>query len=236
MPASVASGQYVYPKLIQVVDIGGVPLLLFAVVLVNLLLTQALIGLVAARAQRRRLPLRSVYYIGVALMVPCLLLLYGTLRCAQINRLPTTAIAIGWVQPNLQRSDTIDSLLAQTWALAAANPALDLIVWPEFPPAFSWSDNDADRARVNTLLRAIDKPLLLTSGYVYAVDRPRVNNGGPTPYYNAAQLISAQGKLLGSYYKERLVPFFEFLPYEQTLPSLRQFFPNSLDVCARSQQ
>lgn len=227
IPTALVSGSYVYPRLIQIVDIGGVPLLLAAVVLCNLLLVESLERwLRADQPQQRAASIRPLL---AALAIPAALWSYGDARLAILDKLPAVSIDIGWVQPNLQRVDNIDAVIEQTHELVADHPEIDLVVWPEFPPAFSWSDNAADRERVDTLLQAIDKPLLLSSGYVFAAPEDvRNSNGGPRPYYNSAQLISSSGVLLGSHYKRRLVPFFEFLPFEQRWPALRKLFPDSL--------
>jgi apolipoprotein N-acyltransferase len=227
IPTALVSGSYVYPRLIQIVDIGGVPLLLTAVVLFNLLLAESLGRWLRADQPQQRTG--SAAPLIAALAIPAALWSYGDARLALLDKLPVTSIDIGWVQPNLQRADSIDAVLGQTRQLVADYPEIDLVVWPEFPPAFSWSDNAADRERIDTLLQAIDKPLLLSSGYVFAAPADvRNSNGGPRPYYNSAQLISSSGALVGSHYKQRLVPFFEFLPFEQRWPVLRQFFPDSL--------
>ena len=227
IPTALVSGSYVYPRMIQIADIGGVPLFVGAIVLTNLLVAEGL-----QRWLRANQPLRragSLAPLLAALAIPAVLWSYGDARLAVIRKLPGTAIDVGWVQPNLQRADSIDTLIEQSRKLAADHPGIDLLVWPEIPPALSWSDNADDRERIGALLKALGKPLMLSSGYVFAApDDVQNNNGGPRPYYNAAQLISANGDLLGSYYKQRLVPFFEFLPLEQRWPQLRRFFPNSL--------
>jgi apolipoprotein N-acyltransferase len=219
MPGSLASGQYVHPHLI--VDIGGVPLLLCAVVLVNLLIAESLEHLARPR--------RALATLLAGLAIPAALWGYGHERLAMLREVSSTAIEIGWVQPNLERDDSIDPLLETTRELAFENPRIELLAWPELPPSCWWCGDMADRERGDALQRAIGKPLLLSSGYVFAgSDDASLSDGGPRPYYNAAQLVSAGGELLGSYYKQRLVPFFEFLPFERDWPRLRQFFPNSL--------
>lgn len=229
MPASLVSGQYIYPRLIQIVDIGGVPLLIFAVVLTNLLLVRTLTSVFQiVGGARRALVTRALLPALGVLLVPAVLWSYGDWRIDTLDRLPATSINIGWVQPNLQRSDSIDTLVEQTRNLVAEYPDIDLIAWPEFPPAFSWTDNAQDRANVDVLLGTIGKPLLLNSGYVFASHSASHDNGGPRPYYNAAQLVSAHGELRGEYHKQRLVPFFEFLPFENRFTMLRRWFPNSL--------
>lgn len=219
LPASLASGQYVHPRLIQVADIGGVPLLLCAVAGCNVLLAQAL---------REVSPRARAAAVAGALALPAALWLYGDVRLRQVDAAPSTTLDVGWVQPYLGRDDAIDGLLARTRALAAG-ARLDLIVWPEFPPPFSWSDSGGDRARVAALLQQTATPLLLNSGYVFAADdAQRRERGGPRPYYNAIQLIGADGALRGNYHKQRLVPFFEYLPFEDRLLTLRRYFPHSL--------
>jgi apolipoprotein N-acyltransferase len=227
IPASIVSGQHNYVPLIQIVDIGGTPILLFVLVFVNLLLTN---GVRFTPSQR--------FYLATALTVIAALAFYGQYRITAINKSTAAPFTVGYVQPNLRRDNNIDTLLQMTRDLAGSEPDIDLLAWPEFPPAFSWSDNEQDRARVNALLRDINKPLLLNSGYVFA-DAANAgqtagdwSNGGPKPYYNAAQLISPDGRLLGSYYKQQLVPFFEFLPFDGLLLTLRQHFPNSLNYVA----
>lgn len=223
LPASLVSGQYVYPHLIQIVDLGGVPLLLFAMTLCNAWL---------AEACREAPPRVRITAVIAALAMPFALWSYGAMRLEQIDRLPTTRIDIGWVQPNLQRIDSIDRLLEQTRALAAKE-RLDLIVWPEIPPAFSWSDSPRDRAAVTALLHDIGTPLLVNSGYVFAPETEAMRErGGPRPYYNAVQLLAGSGELISSYHKQRLVPFFEYLPYEDRVLTLRHYFPDSLAYVA----
>lgn len=218
VPATPAHSLYMYPQLIQIVDIGGIPLLLFGLITVNLTLAKAL--------QRKQMPLM----ISTACSVLLIFAGYGHFRMLQLQPLENTnSFSIAMIQPNLQREDTLTPLFELTKDIVSENPEIDLVVWPEIPPAFSWQESAKDRKQVTNLLNIIQKPLLLNSGYIYATAQIQPSpQSRPRPYYNAAQLISAEGQLLGSYHKQRLVPLFEYLPFEKALPTLRQWFPNTL--------
>jgi len=225
IPASIANSQHNYAPLIQIVDIGGTAMLLFVLVFVNLLWTN---GSRFTPSQR--------FYVAVALTTIAGLAFYGQYRISAINHGAAKTFTVGYVQPNLAQEDSIDTLLQQTRDLAHSEPDIDLLVWPQIPQPFSWSDNQQDHAHVNALLHEIGKPLLLNSGYVFAPaigdggqQASNWHNGGARPTYNAAQLIDASGKLQGGYDQQQLVPFFEFLPFGDKLPSLRHYFPNSLN-------
>jgi len=228
IPASIANSQHRYSPLIQIVDIGGTAILLFVLVFVNLLWTN---GSRFTPSQR--------FYVAAALTAIAGLAFYGQYRISAVSHDAAKTFTVGYVQPNLAREDSIDLLLKQTRELARSEPDIDLLVWPEIPTPFSWSDDQQDHSRVDTLLHDIGKPLLLNSSYVFAPaiangERQASNwhNGGAKPTYNAAQLIDATGKLQGSYYQQQLVPFFEFLPFGDKFPSLRRYFPNSMNYVA----
>ena len=50
--------------------------------------------------------------------------------------------------------------------------------------------------------------------------------------YNAAVAVGSQGDVLGRYYKRILMPFGEFLPFSETLPSIRAVSPQTGDFSA----
>ena len=214
VPANPAHSLYVYPQLIQIVDIGGIPLLLFGLVGVNLCL---------AKAFQNKKPLVMSCIAGAIILI---FFAYSHIRTYQFdNQKNIDTLNIAMLQPNLQREDSLDRLYQLTEILVSENSNIDLVVWPELPPAFSWQENKSDRNKITTLIGTINKPILLNSGYIY-----QKNSTTPTPrsYYNAAQLISSKAELLGSYHKQHLVPFFEYLPFEATFPRLRHWFPDTL--------
>ncbi|OUR88667.1 apolipoprotein N-acyltransferase [Gammaproteobacteria bacterium 42_54_T18] len=214
VPANPAHSLYIYPQFIQIVDIGGIPLLLFGLVSVNLCL---------AKTFQNKSPFVMSCTAGA---ITLLCFTYSHIRIFQFNNQKNIdTINIAMLQPNLQREDSLDRLFHLTENLTSNNSNIDLVVWPEFPPAFSWQENKSDRDKITALIETINKPILLNSGYIY-----QKNSTTPTPrsYYNAAQLISSKAELLGSYHKQHLVPFFEYLPFEATFPRLRHWFPDTL--------
>jgi apolipoprotein N-acyltransferase len=129
------------------------------------------------------------------------------------------------IQPKLEREDSNDLLYLMSERLVSEHPDIDLLVWPEIPTRFSYVANRQDRAKVNNLIAKMKKPVVLVSGHVYPNG---VNPDDPeSEYFNAAHFINADRKLEETYYKQVLVPFFEFLPGEEAAPFLRELFPNS---------
>ena len=105
---------------------------------------------------------------------------------------------------------------------AAAQGAV-LTVWPEtaFPgflryngPLFAEAAGDAVRNRQATLIASVDEAL---------------GSSKPT---NALFLVSPQGHLSGTYTKQRLVPFGEYVPFRRYLPFLERMHMTVADFAA----
>lgn len=224
VPANPAHSLYVYPQLIQIVDIGGIPLLLFGLVGVNLCL---------AKAFQNKKPFVMSCIAGAIILI---FFAYSHFRISQFdNQKNIDTLNVAMLQPNLQREDSLDRLFQLTETLVSENSNIDLVVWPELPPAFSWQENKSDRNKITTLIGTINKAILLNSGYIYQKtsttlisQSTTLQSTAPRSYYNAAQLISSKAELSGSYHKQQLVPFFEYLPFEATFPMLRHWFPDTL--------
>ncbi|CAH0991920.1 Apolipoprotein N-acyltransferase [Sinobacterium norvegicum] len=218
IPGTVAHSQYLYPLVIQLADIAGPALMAFFVVFINLQ-WPALIKPNWQGQQRQQ----AITNLALSILI---IVGYGYFRLHQFDDSKADqSLTVGYIQPNLQRSSDTHRLAELSGALYQQHPTIELLVWPEFPAAFSWQENIADRAMVTRLMTTVKTPLLLNSGYVYA---PR-NDDGKRGYYNSNQLIGRDGKLLANYHKQILVPFFEYLPFEQQLKPLRRWFPQALD-------
>lgn len=139
------------------------------------------------------------------------------------------ALKIGVVQPNVEQDIRWDretaervqtDLEAQTRALCRADrPAL--VLWPESASPYAWSFNAAYRERVLALCRELDVAILTSTAWS---DAPWDENA---PYYNAALLVKKDGPVLPPYFKQRLVPFGEYVPLA---PVLRMIKPISRAV------
>ncbi|MDR0239035.1 MAG: apolipoprotein N-acyltransferase [Deltaproteobacteria bacterium] len=101
---------------------------------------------------------------------------------------------------------------------AAADGPFDLIVWPETAMPFFFQDQAEYASRIRAFSKTYAMPLL--------VGAPA--HDGKTPdkrrIFNRAFLIDGTGQDLGSYDKEHLVPFGEYLPPWLDHPALAVLF------------
>ena len=234
IPASPVNALYNFPILIQFADIGGVPLLVFLYVAFNV----ACVNIYRHFSSERKCKNptistklffhRHIRIVLPALLIPCLVLSYGWLRLPEAASTKTAkndAISIGYIQPNATEKDKLSTLILHSkrlLELQSESNKIDLIVWPEVPTSFSWADNSYDRYRIQRYINEIDSHLIVVSGYRYANNKNA--SGG---FYNTAHFISPEGIELSQYNKQHLVPFFEYLPYTNTLPWIKQWFPGS---------
>lgn len=199
--------------LVQISDLGG-PLLLSAfVALVNLAAFETWCWI---RGRRRRPVLPWVTAVGAALVVWT----YGTVRIAAIDAAAAAAppLRVGLVQSNLGvfekgRRPTFDHrvYLEQTRELLAAGDPVDLVVWPE-----------------TVYTRGLRRPLPLSGrmiredlGVPLLFGAASVDGtSGRNRTYNSALLIGADGVIRDAYDKNVLIPFTEYVPFVDLVPSL----------------
>lgn len=129
-------------------------------------------------------------------------------------------VAVRVVQANIEQTLKWDP--AQTiphfekhLALSSANPTDKklFILWPEtaIPPALI--NNAAAREKIAAMLRGQSpQAYLLTGALLHEQD-----DAGER-YYNALSVIDAQGVARATYAKTHLVPFGEFIPFQQWIP------------------
>ena len=197
----------------SIVDLGGLPLLTFVVLLTGAFIAEA----IAVRGRSRR---QAAGLVIAALCIPLLAFSYGSWRVAAIDAAPSTALRLGFVQPavpldDFLRHQTIShtdrdaefaQLLAATADLAARHPDLDLLVWPEVPLSLTQGNPD-DAARIAGVLsvaHARGVPILF-AGIGHAGETPNA------PTTSRLFTATASGAFGPSYDKMILVPFAEFL-------------------------
>ncbi|MEO8054375.1 MAG: apolipoprotein N-acyltransferase [Acidobacteriota bacterium] len=138
-------------------------------------------------------------------------------------------LKVGVVQPNVDQSIRWDpgtaeriqhDLEEQTRALCRADRPV-VVLWPESASPYSWSFNAVFRERVRHLCRELDVAILMSTVWS---DAPGDDDA---PYYNAALLVTKDGPALPPYFKQRLVPFGEYVPLG---PVLRLIKPISRAV------
>jgi len=230
LPGNIAHSQYLYPRVIQVADLGGQSLLLFIMYwFAFLLVTGVMRWWATEQSNSVAKPLL------LASLLPVLLLVYGGWRMDQIqmqDRSPDRPrVKVGWVQGHLSANRrsrrqwelVAGEMVAATEALIKARPGLDVIIWPEIPPPISYSHYPHDRQLLDALLDRHGVPLLIAA-FNSPPEQATASDAG---YYNVAEFVTPAG-LAGVYTKRRLLPFAEYLPGEDIWPGLRQLFPGAL--------
>jgi apolipoprotein N-acyltransferase len=90
------------------------------------------------------------------------------------------------------------------------NPVPDLLVWPETATPFFYGLEEALTSQVNRMLNEAGKPVLFGSPAVTRLD-------GQARLQNRAYLVDGSGSIHGSYAKQHLVPFGEYVPLQKIL-------------------
>lgn len=210
---------------VQVLDLGGRPLLLFLVFFCSWLLAAFLVSLVRGRFKRAG---------GLLLCMALIALLhlgYGALRLTQVKRIMRAAgdearIAVLAIQPNMpiradfsasERDQLFLAAVDQTKSALAEHPDTALTLWPELPAAFLCEAVNQHVAVLASLSRESGSALLAQCG-------SRLPEGR---YANRAILVRPNGTSSVVHTKSRLVPFGEYLPYRETLPGLARIFPGT---------
>jgi len=87
----------------------------------------------------------------------------------------------------------------------------DLVVWPESPAPFDQSDPQLQKA-VGGIAETVHAPVVVGGiGWTYDASERRWN------YYNSALIFGADGEFIGRYDKIHLVPFGEYIPFQNLL-------------------
>jgi apolipoprotein N-acyltransferase len=124
------------------------------------------------------------------------------------------------VQPNVPMTavksvEETNELLERHFALSTRGlqsfgntPNPKLVIWPESPMNFSYSNDKTLQERLANFTKQNHTSLLFNSL------EPAPNDGA----YNSALLINEEGRLISQYDKIRLMPFGEYVPLPQWLP------------------
>jgi len=198
------------PQLMGTTALGGVFLTSLLVASLNAALYVAL-----TRPVRN---LRLAWLSGAALA--------GLVAAAAGPRRPRPAgevLVVGVIQPNVRQDlrwepGTAERLFAdledQTRTLCRHDrPAL--VLWPESASPYAWSFSAGYRQRVIALCRELDIAILLSTVWSDSPD------DSAAPFYNAAVLVTKGGALRSPYFKQRLVPFGEYVPLAGILRMIR---------------
>ena len=153
--------------------------------------------------------------IGMALIGICWL--YGLQRDRTPLEVPT--LRVGLVQPNVAQRDKwqphlqraqLDDLLMRTRHLV--DGGADVILWPEAATPY---DVEASAALRDLIADALGQDAMLLAGAI------RFDGEGEgRRAYNSLLAVGPKGDLRGHYDKRHLVPFGEYLPFDEALTAL----------------
>lgn len=190
------------PAFMQLAEIAGVPLVEAIIALFALLAARGLM------ADSLRGALRDL---GIAAVIPPLLLAYGTWRMGEVDRAAAKApsVRVGIVQPNVP----VGAVSAEIRMARLTEPSArleragaELIVWPE-AGAYPYG-----------IIRPFRHDRRLGPGRVLGTHRTPTIFGANTREsgarfgYNSVYLLASSGDVIGHYDKINLVPFGESIP------------------------
>ncbi|MCP4605665.1 MAG: apolipoprotein N-acyltransferase [Proteobacteria bacterium] len=231
LPLTPVHALYKHPILFQTLDLGGLPLLLFVFNLFCWMTVEMLMRL------WRRAGIKK-YLIAQLALAACVTG-YGGFRMVDLQSKEQRAddhqkIEITSIQPNLpvkkfgqalfvkpeDLNNDLTTVLKLTKDAIEAYPETDLLVWPELPIVLPCSRASDEQKKIQKMITQSGMQLI----HICEQELPR--HGGTT-YHNTASHIRAVGKPGSMYSKKRLVPFGEYLPFEEEIPFLRKLFKNT---------
>jgi len=157
--------------------------------------------------------------LGFSLVVLALWLGFGKKALDKWEQHPSkatslrVALAQGNIPQNLKWNPLFQNQVMDTYrelSLKAIPSKPDLIVWPEAAIPFYYSLDKINSEFVKSIARDAGTPLLIGSPYLKVENKVRTS-------YNSAYLIANTGEILGRYDKIHLVPFGEFVPFQDIL-------------------
>ena len=214
--------QYAQGPLIQIAEWGGVYLISALMVFVNLAAAVTLLQYLSGLRN-------AAYRAHLELMSALLLLAFAWAFGMHILRERPPAgepVRAALIQPNIPEvgnwaladPELIYARLEELTALAGRTPDLDLLIWPEtaLPDCVRYSHRSAELIR---RMAGAGVPLLAGSMDVEWDAKARPH------YYNGAMLFNPRGELLNHYYKQHLVLFGEYIPFDEKVPLINALTP-----------
>lgn len=220
-PSNIGNAFYEVVVLTQVIELTGMLGLTALVGLVN----GAIYEVVAAKRAGRPI-VRVRWAVPVGVFAACLL--YGAVRLPMVDAKSEASrkLHVAMVQTNLgardkkeKRSEFVRRHREMSMQVAEAHPDIDLIVWPE--SAYNYWISRETKNLSREVTGPVGKPVLF-GALTYDYDK----DGGRRKY-NSAVLLGAEGDVLGTFDKVVLLMFGETIPFYDTFPIIKKWFPRS---------
>lgn len=216
-PYGIGVSQGYYPTVLQVVDLFGVSFLGFLMFFVNVCVLHL------HESFRKKKSLSPAPVVAAALVVAAVLL-YGSFRTAQTEKLIETlsAIEVGMVQANFshteKNTDNEPEITSKHKRMSLDLSGVDLVVWPETSVQFWFPKHETVYVTGdgrNVVPEGHDSHFLI--GGLSFTEKPGATEDGwdeeDFMKYNTAFLLDRDGFVLGHYSKTRLFLFGEYFPW-----------------------
>jgi apolipoprotein N-acyltransferase len=172
-------------------------------------------------------PHRTVWAV-VAVLPFCIIAAFGYVRLDQAKPVAMNDINIRVVQPNISQKDKwipenankiLDQLIALSHPPLGESVGTELdathIIWPESAFPFLVAETPSALLKIDD---ALAEPTMLISGAARAADQS--NADGTRPVFNSVYVFDHNANIVSAYDKSHLVPFGEYLPFENILSKL----------------
>lgn len=196
-------GASMYENLLQNAHIFGVLGLSFLFVMTGSAIALLLI--------ERRKALSLVYALSALFILTAAFVHGASYKKGDLERYPL--FRTGLIQPQISqdlkwdegfREEVMKRLTGLSMEMKSLS--LDVLIWPESSVPLEWGQDENFDLRVMEVPRSMEAPLLF--GTVFSDEKG---------IYNGAVLLDEKGSMSGSYKKNHLVPFGEYVPMEKLL-------------------
>ncbi|MFA5689526.1 MAG: apolipoprotein N-acyltransferase [Kiritimatiellales bacterium] len=217
--------QYLQTPLIQIAELGGVYLISALMVFTNVSSGVTVLQYAAGiRGKKYRMHTELM----AALILVAAAWSFGFHRMINRPAPVREPLHVALIQPNIPEvgnwdladPELIYERLETLTSFAVITPNLDLVIWPEtaLPDFVRFSPRSADLVK-KMINAGGGVPMLVGSMDV------RYTKTNEPQFYNASFFFTGAGKLQSVYYKQHLVLFGEYIPFENYIPFIAALTP-----------
>jgi len=220
----------------QLAAFGGVHLISFVLVTVNVLWAEGVLGIVRTLQEKRIVRASLPFAAALFVVAVCFALGWHHLQRPR-GATPWSGLTFACIQPNIpqipydESKPYIDFQNTETAALERTEKlSLDVVAEKEKPDLLIWPEAMIDEGvfQDRPLNEAVHDICLAYGGY-FLLGSQDFDIGGGHKLYNCAYLFTPHGEQYEEYRKTRLVILGEFLPFGDTFPWLRKLVGVGMD-------